>query len=131
MAAGKRVAAPRFMDKRFDNLSGAITRMRQQIDGKAYVEEYVHSLTHELKTPITAISASAELMEEDLPSEERRRFAGNIKASAGRMARLVDRLLSWPGWRAGPCRRTRRNSTWCGRWTTCWRSAPPWCRTAA
>lgn len=94
MAAGKRVMAPRFMDKRFDNLSGAITRMRHQIDGKAYVEEYVHSLTHELKTPITAISASAELLEEDLPVAERRRFAGNIRASAGRMAKLVDRLLS-------------------------------------
>jgi two-component system sensor histidine kinase CreC len=94
MAAGRKVPPPGFMDKRLDRLSGAITGMREQIDGKAYVEDYIHSLTHELKTPLTAISASAELLEGDPQEDDRRRFSANIRASAGRMARLVDRLLS-------------------------------------
>lgn len=94
MAAGKKVARPEFMDKRFSNLSRAIAHLRQQIDGKEYVENYVHSLTHELKTPITAIQASSELLSEDLPSEERQKFIDNIQTSNSRMSSLVDRVLS-------------------------------------
>jgi two-component system sensor histidine kinase CreC len=29
--------------------------MRTQLEGKAYVERYVHTLTHELKSPLAAI----------------------------------------------------------------------------
>jgi two-component system sensor histidine kinase CreC len=94
MAEGKKVTTPNFMDKRFDNLSNAITHLRKQIDGKEYVEKYIHSLTHELKTPITAIEASAELLSEDMALDERRKFIGNIRTSNRRMSRLVDRMLS-------------------------------------
>ena len=94
MAEGKKVSTPNFMDKRFDNLSNAITHLRKQIDGKEYVEKYIHSLTHELKTPITAIEASSELLSEDMALDERRKFIGNIRTSNRRMSRLVDRMLS-------------------------------------
>ncbi|MBX2868372.1 MAG: two-component system sensor histidine kinase CreC [Acidiferrobacterales bacterium] len=94
IAAGKKVRRPEFMDKRFSNLSKAIAHLRQQLDGKEYVEQYVHSLTHELKTPVTAIQGSTELLREDLPEEERNRFLQNIETSNSRMARLVDRMLS-------------------------------------
>ena len=94
MAEGKKVKAPQFMDKRFSNLSRAIAHLRQQIDGKEYVENYVHSLTHELKTPITAIQASSELLHEDLPVTERQKFIDNIQTSNSRMSSLVDRMLS-------------------------------------
>ncbi len=94
IAAGKKARRPEFMDKRFSNLSKAIAHLRQQLDGKEYVEQYVHSLTHELKTPVTAIKGSTELLREDLPEEERNRFLQNIETSNNRMARLVDRMLS-------------------------------------
>jgi two-component system sensor histidine kinase CreC len=94
MAAGKKVRRPRFLDKRFARLSEAISRMRQQLDGKEYVEEYIHSLTHELKTPITAIRGATELMQEEMPAEERKRFLHNIQTSNQRMSRLVERMLS-------------------------------------
>ncbi len=94
IAAGKKVRRPEFMDKRFSVLSNAIAHLRQQLDGKEYVEQYVHSLTHELKSPITAIQGSTELLREKLPEEERERFLNNIETSNIRMARLVDRMLS-------------------------------------
>ena len=94
MAEGKKVPEPRFMDKRFARLSAAITRMREHIDGKEYVEQYVHSLTHELKTPITAINASSELLAENPPAADRQQFLDNIQTSNQRMSRLVDRMLS-------------------------------------
>lgn len=94
IAAGKKARRPEFLDKRFSILSNAIAHLRKQLDGKEYVEQYVHSLTHELKTPITAIQGSTELLRETLPEEERERFLNNIETSNIRMARLVDRMLS-------------------------------------
>ncbi|MCP4007979.1 MAG: two-component system sensor histidine kinase CreC, partial [Proteobacteria bacterium] len=93
MAGGKLVASPDFMDKRFINLAQAISRLRRQLDGKQYVEDYVHSLTHELKTPITSVHAAAELLQEDLPAEQRQQFINNIQNANQRMSRLVERML--------------------------------------
>lgn len=94
MAAGRPAHAPGFMDLRFKQLADSLTRMRAQLDGKEYVEDYIHSLTHELKTPITSIRGAVELLNEDLPVEDRKKFVGNINTSNRRMARLVDKMLS-------------------------------------
>ncbi|MBX2847576.1 MAG: two-component system sensor histidine kinase CreC [Acidiferrobacterales bacterium] len=94
MAEGKKVEAPNLRDSRLADLSNSISNMRKQIDGKEYVENYVHSLTHELKTPITSIRGAVELMTEDMPAEDRKLFIKNINTSNSRMSRLVDRMLS-------------------------------------
>ena len=93
MASGNRLSAPKFTDKRFNTLATAMTNMRQQIDGKNYVEEYIHSLTHELKTPITSIQASAEILEGDPEPDQKQRFLQNIQGANRRMSLLVDRML--------------------------------------
>lgn len=93
MASGKKVASPTFTDKRFTNLARAISHLRKQLDGKQYVEDYVHSLTHELKTPITSVKGAAELLYEDLPAEQRQKFVDNIQNANQRMFRLVNRML--------------------------------------
>jgi two-component system sensor histidine kinase CreC len=67
--------------------------MRERLDGKEYVEEYVHALTHEIKSPVAAIQGAAELLAEEVPSQERQRFAGNILEQADRIRLIVDRLL--------------------------------------
>lgn len=94
MALGKVSQQPRFWDNRLDNLSTSVTNLRDQLDGKEYVEQYIHSLTHELKTPITSIRGAAELLLEDMPAAEQKKFIGNINVSNHRMAQLVDKMLS-------------------------------------
>lgn len=94
MAEGKKVTPPVMRDARLAKLSNSISYMRSQLDGKEYVENYIHSLTHELKTPITSIQGAVELMLEDMPKADRERFLNNISTSNQRMARLVDRMLS-------------------------------------
>lgn len=94
MAQGDSIRQPTFLDQRLEDLSDSITHLRDQLDGKEYVEKYIHSLTHELKTPITSIQASAELLSEDLPVQEQHRFINNIRSSNSRMASLVERMLS-------------------------------------
>lgn len=94
MAEGKKVTAPVMRDVRLAKLSDSISYMRSQLDGKEYVENYIHSLTHELKTPITSIQGAVELMSEDMPLADRERFLNNISTSNQRMQRLVERMLS-------------------------------------
>ena len=71
----------------FSDLAGALERMRLKLEDKAYVESYVHTLTHELKSPLAAIRGAAELLQEDMPAPDRQRFAGNIQRQAERLRR--------------------------------------------
>ena len=86
--------APRFhLASELNRLTVAIGKMRRELDDRAYVTRYIETLTHELKSPLTAISTSAELLQDDLPAADRARFAANIAQQSTRLHRLVQRLL--------------------------------------
>jgi two-component system sensor histidine kinase CreC len=67
--------------------------MREKLEGRQYVERYVHTLTHEMKSPLAAIHGAALLLEEDVPDAERRRFVTNIREQEERLQHLVERML--------------------------------------
>jgi two-component system, OmpR family, sensor histidine kinase CreC len=67
--------------------------MREALEGRRYAERYVQTLTHEMKSPLAAIRGAAELLDEDMPEADRRRFLENIRAESGRAERLLNRLL--------------------------------------
>ena len=95
---GERVSPPQLAAKELARLAAATEAMRREIDGKAYVEQYVHTLTHEMKSPLSAIRGAAELLQEgDVPAPMRERFLANIDGESLRLQRLVDRLLSLAG----------------------------------
>jgi two-component system sensor histidine kinase CreC len=76
-------------------LARAVGRMREKLEGKAYVEEMATNLSHELKTPLAAIRGSAELLEgpaSDDPAA-RARFLTNIQSEVARLDRLVSEVL--------------------------------------
>ena len=54
----------------------------------------MHTLTHELKSPLAAIRGAAELLEGPLPDADRARFAASIGTQSRRMATMVDKLLA-------------------------------------
>jgi signal transduction histidine kinase len=61
-----------------------------------YVRELALSISHELKTPLTGIRGSTELLRdhlEEMSAEERARFLSNILADTARLERLVRRIL--------------------------------------
>jgi two-component system sensor histidine kinase CreC len=66
---------------------------RDTLAGRSYTEDYVQALTHELKSPLSAIRGAAELLREPVPDEPRRRFASSIAEQVHRIQDLVDRLL--------------------------------------
>lgn len=79
--------------KELNLVAQAVENMREKLEDRAYVEHYVNTLTHELKSPLTAIQASAELLKEDLPLDDQQRFAGHIHSQSQRLKTLIDRML--------------------------------------
>ncbi len=55
VSQGQPASLPRLYSPELDRLGRSLETMRRQLDGKAYIEAYVHSLTHELKSPLAAI----------------------------------------------------------------------------
>lgn len=91
---GERVQAPHLAEKELSYLAEAMSDMRNELRSASYIERYVYSVTHEMKSPIAAIRGAAELMHEaDMPAEERYRFIANIQQEAERMQSLIDHLL--------------------------------------
>jgi two-component system sensor histidine kinase CreC len=98
VTAGERAAPPKAAGE-FGELGHALETMRVQLEGKQYVEQYVHTLTHEMKSPLAAIRGSAELLQhadEDPPmsTADRARFAQTIRAQSERLAEMIDKLLA-------------------------------------
>lgn len=57
-------------------------------------QDFTANVTHELKTPLTAISGYAELIESGMAKEEEtRRFAGEIHRNAKRLIHLINDIL--------------------------------------
>ncbi|RYD47544.1 MAG: two-component system sensor histidine kinase CreC, partial [Verrucomicrobiaceae bacterium] len=91
---GERPAKPKIgIGREVNTLAHALDSMRDSLEGRRYAERYIHTLTHEIKSPLAAIRGAAELLEEDMPVEVRKRFIDNIRAETARSERLINRLL--------------------------------------
>lgn len=93
VSRGEPVSLPRLGSPELMRLGQALENMRRKLEGKAYVEQYVHSLTHELKSPLAALRGTAELLQESPPEPVARRFLTSIREQGERMQRLIDKML--------------------------------------
>jgi two-component system, OmpR family, sensor histidine kinase CreC len=97
VSTGARTAAPpAVFGRELMHLSRSLDSMRRQLEGRPFVETFAADLSHELKNPVAAIRASAEVLEEGALSEpeEARRFVARIREAAERIERLLGELLS-------------------------------------
>ncbi|ERL54989.1 two-component system sensor histidine kinase CreC [Psychrobacter aquaticus] len=83
-----------YLGHELNSLTDTIESMKHQLENRAYVTDYVHTLTHELKSPLTAIRASSELLEdEELDKDDRQMLIQTIGEQSIKMQQLIDRLL--------------------------------------
>lgn len=94
VSRGERPKPPRPPGRHLRVLAEAVDRMRDALEGRKYVEDYVQSMTHEMKSPIAAIGATSELLQEEVPAPQRDRFLANLRSEVDRLQRLVARLLA-------------------------------------
>lgn len=90
---GGRAVLPPLGGTELRDMGLALESMREALEGKKYAEHYVQTLTHEIKSPLSAIMGAAELLTEDMPAERRTAFLGNIRTEAARIQNLVERML--------------------------------------
>jgi two-component system sensor histidine kinase CreC len=91
---GKNVSMPKLNSTEIGEMGKAFEKMKTTLEGKKYVEQYIQTLTHEVKSPVSAIVAAAELLEEKMPPEQQAKFLANIRHEASRINEIVERLLA-------------------------------------
>jgi two-component system sensor histidine kinase CreC len=93
VSSGQPATLPELGETEIGTMAQAMHEMREALEGKNYIEQYVQTLTHELKSPLSAIRGAAELLDEDMPADRRAQFLTNIREESSRMEMLVDRML--------------------------------------
>ncbi len=94
ISEGESARPPRSTSTEFNNLAKAFDEMRISLEGKKSVENFVQHLTHELKSPLSAIMGAAELLKEDMPPEKREKFLNNIEIESTRAKSQLEDLLT-------------------------------------
>ena len=121
VSEGERAALPHYKGGELAHLAQAVERMRTQLEGKAYVERYVHTLTHELKSPLAAIRGGLAscCRTRACPPTSARVSPAISSARASACSRWSSACSTWPG--SSRCRPWRMNSRWRWRrwWTSC------------
>lgn len=78
-------------------LSQSFSEMARSLEHRSeYIRNFATHVSHEFKTPLTAIQGTIELLEEHashMSADQRARFLHNIAQDSQRLKRLVDRLL--------------------------------------
>jgi two-component system sensor histidine kinase CreC len=91
---GKKATLPEIGKGELKALAKSFEEMREALEGKKYVENYIQNLTHELKSPLSGIQGALELMaEKNVPPEQREKFINNMQHESKRMRNIVDRML--------------------------------------
>ena len=91
--AQRSFSLPRLGRRALGALGAAYDEMRDALAGRNYVADYVQTLTHEVKSPLSAIRGAAELLQEPMPDADRARFSANIVRETQRIQELVDRMM--------------------------------------
>jgi len=95
ISRGERPAVPTLHGSEMKTLASSFETMRDVLEDRDYVERYVQTLTHELKSPVAAIRGASELLQDAaMTPEQREKFTRNIQADSLRLQDLLDRLLA-------------------------------------
>lgn len=92
----RRATPPPAQGREVKRLIRALDSMRRQLEGRPFVEAFAADLSHELKNPVAAIRASAEVLADGALAEpdEASRFVARIQEATARIEALLHDLLS-------------------------------------
>ena len=90
-----RAILPRGSGREVTRLAHALDTMRRDLEGRPFVETFAADLSHELKNPVAAIRASAEVLRDGAASEPEQadHFVSRILEATGRIEALLGDLL--------------------------------------
>jgi len=91
--AERSFSLPRLGRRALGAFGAAYDEMRDALAGRNYVADYVQTMTHEVKGPLSAIRGAAELLQEPMADADSARFIANIARETQRIQELVDRMM--------------------------------------
>lgn len=91
---GENSQPPKVYGVELSQLASAMSSMKEKLEGSKYVEQYIHTLTHQLKTPIASIKGAAELLTEKMYENQRQRFVANIHTESDKLQQIVQHMLT-------------------------------------
>ncbi|PJZ46384.1 two-component system sensor histidine kinase CreC [Leptospira brenneri] len=87
----EKIVFPKIRIRELNELGKEVDLLVEEIEGKKYIESYVQNLTHEIKSPLSSILASVELLQSH-PNESDR-LTKNIHEEAKRIQKLIEQML--------------------------------------
>ena len=88
----KRPTSPHIPKGELQVLASTIDEMLSKLDGKAYIESYMQTLSHELKSPLAAVHGALELLE-GADERQSQKLLANIFRENQRMTEMVEKIL--------------------------------------
>ena len=93
ISRGHQIDVPDLAETELAKLASAMNNMRKELEGKDYVEKYVYALTHELKSPVSAIKGASEILTSAMSASDQEIFISNIQHEVERIDIMINRLL--------------------------------------
>lgn len=81
-----------------------LTSANEQLKGMDLLkDEFLYTVTHELRTPITSIRAMTEIVHDnaDMPDEQKQLFLGNVIKETERLSHLITQVLNLERYESG------------------------------
>jgi two-component system, OmpR family, sensor histidine kinase CreC len=91
--SGNRKNLPVLKSVEIKELGLAFEDILSELETKKYIENYIQTLTHEIKSPLSSIRGAAELLEDEMDEDQKKIFYKNISDESKRIENLVSRLL--------------------------------------
>jgi signal transduction histidine kinase len=87
---------PRGHEREARQLARALSALRRELASKPYAAAFLRDAWHDLKTPVSAIQATIELLEDGAieDREAARRFLSNLRRSSDRLSRTLADLVT-------------------------------------
>lgn len=93
VSLGEKATPPTSSNDELSELAHAMQTMRTDLDGKQHIQNAIGHLTHELKSPITAIQGALELISPNMPSADQAHFLAQIKTQSTRVQTIIQNML--------------------------------------
>lgn len=94
ISLGESLRPPELSSSEFNRLGFAFDKMRRALEGKNSIYNYVQHLNHELKSPLTAIKAAAEILKDQSMSEDDKvKFLNIIDQESRRAQHQIEEIL--------------------------------------
>ncbi len=93
LAKGEDVELPKIRLQEFSQIAESIDTLLKRLKGKKYIETFINSIAHEIRTPLAGIRANTESLSLSMDSDNFAQSKDNIIESNSRMLLIINSLL--------------------------------------